>query len=108
MRQKTLHAILLILACAILAGLKLLALSYTIRLPVTGNISPVIAAVIILPLVLIPVAAFNQRILAWRKAHGKDIAEEERHEFDDADIISLRPRQPHEHLSTYRRWDPDN
>lgn len=93
MRQKTLHAILLILACAILAGLKWLESSHTIRLPAVGNVSPVIAAVIILPLVLIPVAALNQRILAWRKAHGKDIVEEERHEFDDADIISLRPRQ---------------
>jgi hypothetical protein len=108
MRPKTLHAILLILACAILFGLKWLASTYTIHLPLIGNVSPVIAAVIILPLVLITVAAFNQRIITWRKARGKDIVEEQAHEFDDADIISLRPRQPHEHSSTYRRGDPYN
>jgi hypothetical protein len=108
MRPKTLHAILLILACAILFALKWLASTYTIHLPLIGNVSPVIAAVIILPLVLITVAAFNQRIITWRKARGKDIVEEQAHEFDDADIISLRPRQPHEHSSTYRRGDPYN
>jgi lipopolysaccharide export LptBFGC system permease protein LptF len=108
MRPNTLHAILLVLACIILAGLKWLASSYTIHLPLAGNVSPVIAAVIVLPLVLVSVAAFNQRIIAWRKAHGKDIAEEQKHEFDDADIISLRPRQSYEHSSTYRRGDPDN
>jgi hypothetical protein len=106
MRPKTLHAILLILACAILAGLEWLASSYTIPLPGGGSVSPVILAVIILPLALVALAAFNQRILVWRKAHGKDIAEEQAHEFDDADIISLRPRQPHEHSSTYRRGEP--
>src|SRR5207237_7522713 len=100
MRPKTLHAILLILACAILAGLKWLASSYTIHVPGIGGVSPVIATVIVLPLVLVSVAALNQRILAWRKAHGKDIAEEQTHEFDDADIISLRQRQRHEHSST--------
>ena len=108
MRQKTLHVVLLILACVILSGLKCLASSYRIHLPIVGDVSPVVAAVILLPLVLGPVAALNQRILAWRKAHGKDIAEEESHEFEDADIISLRPRQPHEHSSTYKRGDPDN
>ena len=89
-------------------GLKWLASTYTIHLPLIGNVSPVIAAVIILPFVLITVAAFNQWIITWRKAHGKDIVEEQAHEFDDADIISLRPRQPHEHSSTYRRGDPYN
>jgi hypothetical protein len=108
MRPNTLHVILLILACVILSGLKWLASSYTVHLPLIGNVSPVIAAVIVLPLVLVSVAAFNQWIIAWRKAHGKDIVEEQKHEFDDADIISLRPRQPHEHSSTYRRGDPYN
>jgi|ERR1044072_1456611 MFS superfamily sulfate permease-like transporter len=108
MRANTLHAILLVLALVILLGLKWLASSYTVHLPVIGDVSPLIAAVIVLPLVFVGVAVLNQPILAWRKAHGKDIVEEQKHEFDDADIISLRPRQPHEHSSTYRRWDPDN
>src|SRR5215813_5516532 len=42
----------------------------------------------------------NQYILAWRKRCGRDIEAEEKHEFDEADIISLRPRQPNEHSST--------
>ena|SRR5213593_3637718 len=108
MRQKTLAAVCLVLTCAILYGFQWLASSYTIHLPLIGAVSPLIAAVIVVPPVLIAVATLNLRILAWRKAHGRDIAEEEKHEFDDADIISLRPRQPHEHSSTYRRWDPDN
>jgi len=45
----------------------------------------------------------NQFVLAWRKSRGRDIEEEEKYEFDEADIISLRPRQSHEHSSTYRR-----
>jgi len=106
MRPKTLYAILLILTCAILSGLEWFTSSYTIRLPGGGDVSPIILAVIILPLALVSVGAFNQRILAWRKARGKDIEAELKHEFDDADIISLRPRQPHEHSSTYRRGEP--
>src|SRR5439155_7490519 len=108
MRQKTLAAVCLILTCAILSGLRWLASSYSLHLPLIGNVSPLITAVILLPLGLIVVAALNQRVLSWRKAHGRDIALEEKHEFEDADIISLRPRQSHEHSSTYRRWDPDN
>ncbi|HEV2827311.1 MAG TPA: hypothetical protein VGW76_06865 [Pyrinomonadaceae bacterium] len=105
MRQKTLAAVCVILTLAICVGLRWLASLYTPHLPLIGPVSPVIAVIILLPLVLIPLAAFNQRILTWRKAHGRDIAEEEKHEFDDADIISLRPRQPHEHSSTYRRGE---
>jgi len=108
MRQKTLAAVCLILTCAILSGLRWLASSYSLHLPLIRSVSPLITAVILLPLGLIVVAALNQRVLSWRKAHGRDIALEEKHEFEDADIISLRPRQSHEHSSTYRRWDPDN
>jgi hypothetical protein len=92
----------------VLVALRWLASSQGIRLPILGFASPLIASFILVPLLLVPLTAVNQRILAWRKAHGRDIEAEERHEFDDADIISLRPRQPHEHPSTYRRWDNDN
>ena len=91
-----------------LFGLKWLAESHKLHLPLIGNVSPTALAVILLPLFLVGAGAFNQRIIAWRKAHGRDIEEEQAHEFDEADLISLRPRQPHEHSSTYRRWDPDN
>jgi len=108
MRKRTLGSVCFSLALVIVFGLRELASSQGIYLPLVGFVSPVIAAFILVPLLLIPLTAINQRILAWRKAHGRDIEAEEKHEFDDADIISLRPRQPHEHSSTYRRWDPDN
>src|SRR6267378_2749909 len=107
MRKRTLGSICFILALVLVVVLKWLASSQGIHLPLVGFVSPMIASFILVPLLLIPLTAINQRILAWRKAHGRDIEAEEKHEFDDADIISLRPRQPHEHSSTYRRWDDD-
>jgi hypothetical protein len=108
MRKQTLVSVCFILALAIVVGLKWLASSQGIHLPMIGLVSPLIASFIFVPLLLIPLTAINQRILAWRKTHGRDIEAEEKHEFGDADIISLRPRQPHEHSSTYKRWDRDN
>ena len=95
------------LVMLIVFAVRWLAASQGIRLPLVGLVSPFIASVILVPVLLIPLAAINQYLLAWRKARGRDIELEEKHEFDEADIISLRPRQPHEHSSTYRRWDPD-
>jgi hypothetical protein len=104
MRKKTLATVCFILAIATIYLLKWFAASRGIRLPLVGYVSPIIAAVIIVPLLLIPMTALNAYLLKWRKERGRDIEAEERHEFDEADIISLRPRQPHEHSSTYRRW----
>jgi hypothetical protein len=103
MRKKTLSSVCFILALVILVLLKSLARSQGIRLPYIGYVSPLIASFIIVPLLLIPLTALNQYFLAWRKERGRDIEEEEKHEFDEADIISLRPRQSHEHSSTHRR-----
>ena len=103
MRKKTLSSVCFILAFVIVVLLKSLARSQGIHLPYFGYVSPLIASFIIVPLLLIPLTALNQYLLSWRKAHGRDIEEEEKHEFDEADIISLRPRQSHEHSSTYRR-----
>ena len=108
MRKKTLFGICFILALAIVFLLRWFAASQGIRLPLIGYVSPLIASYIIVPILLIPLTALNQYILKWRKAHGRDIETEEKHEFDEADIISLRPRQPHEHSSTYRGWGDDN
>jgi hypothetical protein len=108
MRKKTLFSVCFILAMAIVFLLRWLAASQGIRLPGIGFVSPLIASFIIVPVLVIPLTALNQYVLKWRKAHGRDIEAEEKHEFDDADIISLRPRQPHEHSSTYRRWGDDN
>lgn len=103
MRKKTLAGVCFLLAIAIIYLSSWFASSQGIRLPLIGYVSPLIASFIIVPLLLIPLTALNQYVLAWRKARGRDIEEEEKHEFDEADIISLRPRQPHEHSSTYRR-----
>jgi len=103
MRKKTLGSVCFILSLVIVFLLRSLARSQGIHLPLIGYVSPLIASVIIVPLLLIPLTALNQYVLAWRKARGRDIEEEEKHEFDEADIISLRPRQPHEHSSTYRK-----
>lgn len=88
--------------------LKYVSGSYVIRLPIFGVISPMIAVVFV-PVLLIPVAVIHQRLRAWRKAHGRDIELEEKHEFEDSDLISLRERQPHEHSSKYRGlWGKDD
>ncbi len=102
MRKQTLGSICFSLSLAIYYLFRYLANSQGIQLPLIGPVSPMIASFIIMPLLLVPLTALNQYILAWRKAHGRDIVEEEKHEFGEADIISLRPRQPHEHSSTHR------
>jgi len=104
MWKKTLASVCFILALTIVWALEYLARAEGIRLPFVGFVSPLIASFIIVPLLLIPLTGVNQYILSWRKKRGRDIEAEEKHEFDEADIISLRPRQPYEHSSTYRRW----
>jgi hypothetical protein len=103
MRKKTLSRVCVILALVIVNALRWFASQQGIRLPLIGYVSPWIASIIIVPLLLIPLTAVNQYILKWRKARGRDIEEEEKYENDEADIISLRPRQPDEDSSTYRR-----
>src|SRR5215510_7039354 len=105
MRRRTLISVCFIVALVIVYLLRWLASSQGIRLPLIGYVSPWIASFILLPLLLIPFTALNRYLLVWRKSRGRDIEEEEKHEFDEADIISLRPRQPHEHSSTYRRFE---
>ncbi len=103
MRKQTLGSVCFILSLAIVFLLRVLARSQGIHLPLIGFVSPMIASFIVVPLLIIPLTALNQYFLAWRKAHGRDIEEEEKHEFGEADIISLRPRQSYEESSTYRR-----
>ena len=103
MRKKTLATVCFILSMVVVFLLKYLASSQGITLPLIGDVSHPLASFIIVPLLLILLTALNKYVLAWRKARGRDIEEEEKHEFDEADIISLRPRQSHEHPSTYRK-----
>src|ERR1700745_744449 len=102
MRKRTLAGVCLALAVAIDVMLRLLARSQGIRLPLVGIVPPLIATFIIAPLLLIPLTALNQYILVWRKKHGRDIEAEEKHEFSESGIISLKPRQSYEEPS-YRK-----
>ena len=104
MRKRTLVSVCFALAIAIVVLLRLLARSQGIRLPLIGLVSPLIASFVIVPLLLIPLTALNQRVLAWRKERGRDIEAEERHEFSESGIISLKPRQPYEEPS-YRKYE---
>lgn len=104
MRRQTLISVCFTLAFAVVVVLRLLASSQGIRLPLIGLVTPLIASSILVPLLLIPLTALNQYILAWRKKHGRDIEEEEKYEFRESDIISLKPRQSYEEPS-YRKYD---
>ena len=103
MRKSTLASVCFTLALVVVYLLNSLARAQGIRLPLIGLVSPLVASLIIVPLLIVPLTALNQYILAWRKARGRDIEEEEKHEFEEADIISLRPRQSHEEPSSPQR-----
>src|ERR1043165_4994560 len=100
MRKQTLGSVCFILSLAVVCLLKSLARAQGLHLPLIGLVSPLFASIIIVPLLIIPLTALNQYILAWRKARGRDIEEEEKYEFEESDMISLRPRQSHEKSSS--------
>ena len=86
MRKRTLAAV-----CSMLSVAILFALSFSgIRVPL--GLSPFILFLVLVPLLMVPLALVNKRLLAWRKARGRDIEEEERYENEETGIISLRPR----------------
>ncbi len=105
MRKKTLASVCVFLLVSIIVLIKFFSPPQGLWLPFLGFVSPVLVFFIALPLVVIVLGAINQRLLAWHKSRGRDVELEEAHEFDEADIISLRQRQPHEHPSTTRDWD---
>jgi hypothetical protein len=87
MRKKTLTALCAILAYAIVFTLPLAG----VRIPL--GLSPMFAGLVLVPCLLVPLTFMNRRLLVWRKARGRDIEEEEKHEDDATGIISLRPRE---------------
>lgn len=102
MRKRTLTGLCFLLAFAIAILFRYFL--GRIQLPVVGEVSALAVGTVLVPLLLILLSVLNTHLLNWRKAHGRDIELEEKHEFEGADIISLRPRQSHEHSSTYKRW----
>jgi len=78
--------------CALLAVVILIILNFLhIRIPL--GLSPFLIFLVLVPLLMIPMTALNNKLLAWRKKRGRDIVEEERYEVEGTDFISLR-RQP--------------
>ena len=85
MRKSTLAGLSLFLAYAVIFGLSFAGVSIPFLL------SPLVAGLVLSPVLLLALAALNKPLLAWRKAHGRDIEEEEKYEHDG--VISLRPRE---------------
>ena len=85
MRKSTLAGLAVLLAYAIIFVLRFAGVSISFLL------SPLVAGLFLAPLLLLPLAALNKPLLAWRKARGRDIEEEEKYEHDG--VISLRPRE---------------
>jgi len=86
MRKQTLAVVTGLIAYAIVFALPLVG----VRIPL--GLSPAFAGLVLFPALLVPMTIINKRLLAWRKARGRDIEEEEKYEDDATGIISLRPR----------------
>lgn len=77
-----------------LSGLMAYAIAFLLsfagfRLPFA--LSPLFAGLFLAPVLLVPLTFMNKYLLAWRKARGQDVEEEEKYEHDG--IIGLRPRE---------------
>ena len=105
MRKRTLAGV-----CAILAVIVLVALGFA-GVAVPFALYPFAIFLVLAPLLMIPLNRLNKRLLAWHKARGRDIEEEERYEIEEVDMVSLRPRpensstlgNQHQHLPSLFR-----
>ena len=84
MRTRTLATL-----CSLLALLIVLAMGF-FRVKTPHNIPFFVIYLVLMPLLSIGLTPLNRRLLAWRKARGRDIEEEEKYEIEEADVISLR------------------
>jgi len=85
MRKTTLASV-----CSVLALLIVLAMGF-FRVKTPHNIPFFVIYLVLMPLLSVASAPLNKRLLAWRKTRGRDLEEEEKHEIEEAGIISLRP-----------------
>ena len=86
MRKRTLAAL-----CSVLALLIVLAMGF-FRVKTPHNIPFFVVYLVLMPILSVALMPLNMRLLAWRKAHGRDVEDEENYEIAEADIISLRPQ----------------
>jgi len=77
--------------CSVLALLIVLAMGF-FRVKTPHNIPFFVIYLVLMPLLSVAMTPLNKRLLAWRKARGRDLEEEEKHEIGETGIISLRPR----------------
>jgi hypothetical protein len=92
MRKRSLGSLCLLLSLVIVYGLNYTAGSSGLGLAIEGPVTVALCAMLLAPILLIPLTRLNRLLLAWRKTRGRDIEEEEKYEIGDSDIISLRPR----------------
>ena len=97
MRKKTLAGLCSILTFGVVFGLSFAG----IRLPF--GLGPLVAFLVLMPLLVVALTPLNKRLLAWRKARGRDIEEEEKYEREGAGIISIRPKSQAEIEEDERR-----
>jgi hypothetical protein len=86
MRKRTLVGVCVVLSLAILIALRFLGISVGV------GMAPFAVYLVLVPLLMAPMTLLNKRLLTWRKARGRDIAQEEEYEIGETGIISLRSR----------------
>ena len=86
MRKSTLASV-----CSVIALLIVLAMGF-FRVKTPHNIPFFVIYLVLMPLLSLAMTPLNNRLLEWRKARGRDLEEEGKHEIEGADIISLRAR----------------
>ena len=94
MRKKTLAGVCTLMTIIIVIGLGFLG----VRIPLAVS---ALVIVVLGPLLMLPLTLLNTKLLAWRKANGRDIEEEEKYEMSDIDIISLKPQEKRESDDRY-------
>jgi hypothetical protein len=98
MRKKTLAGLCSILAIAVVFGLSFAGVK------VPFGLGALVALLVLMPLLVVALTPLNKRLLAWRKARGRDIEEEEKFEREAADIISIRPKSQAEIEEDQKRY----
>jgi FtsH-binding integral membrane protein len=71
MRERTLAGV-----CSVVALVIVLAMGF-FRIKTPHNIPFFVIYLVLMPFLLVPMTAVNKKLLAWRKARGRDIEEEE-------------------------------
>lgn len=91
MRKSTLAGIAYLLTVITVYGVAFVFRISGLEWQIPGPVAQLTSALLLAPLMLIPLSKLNRHLLAWRKKKGRDIEEEERYENMAAGLISLQP-----------------